>query len=80
MEFVSTIKLDAYYYSSMTVVGSPGRIHISDATKQKLDMVGEYKLEYRGETELKGKGKMPTYWLLGKEGFTKEIPVPPPIT
>lgn len=62
------------------LTGSPGRIHISEATKLKLDLVGKYKLEYRGETELKGKGKMPTYWLLGKEGFDKEIPEPPPLT
>ncbi|KAK8399567.1 hypothetical protein O3P69_003555 [Scylla paramamosain] len=35
--------------------------------------------QYRGLTKLKGKGEMNTYWLLGKEGFNKELPVPPEI-
>ncbi len=59
--------------------GSAWRIHISEATKKKLDEVNAYSIEYRGMTELKGKGLMPTYWLLGKKGFDKELPVPPPI-
>lgn len=57
--------------------GAAWRIHISQTTKEKLDEVGEYEIQYRGETELKGKGKMPTYWLLGKTDFNKELPVPP---
>ena len=38
-----------------------------------------YQLEYRGKTLIKGKGMLPTYWLLGKEGFNKELPTPPEI-
>ncbi|XP_075235851.1 retinal guanylyl cyclase 1 [Lycorma delicatula] len=65
--------------SRMESSGSAWRIHISAATKEKLDEASGYCLEYRGETELKGKGKMHTYWLLGKQGFNKELPSPPPI-
>lgn len=45
----------------------------------RLDEVDAYDIEYRGMTELKGKGPMPTYWLLGKKGFEKELPTPPPL-
>ncbi|XP_049772085.1 retinal guanylyl cyclase 2 [Schistocerca cancellata] len=65
--------------SRMESTGSAWRIHLSQATKEQLDKVGGYQLEYRGETDIKGKGKMHTYWLLSKAGFNKELPVPPPI-
>jgi guanylate cyclase 2F len=61
------------------VAGSAWRIHLSQATKEQLDRVGRFQLEYRGETDVKGKGKMHTYWLLGKAGFDKVLPTPPPI-
>jgi hypothetical protein len=41
------------------------RIHVSDATKQILGRFGTFQLELRGEVELKGKGRLTTYWLLG---------------
>ncbi|KAG8229168.1 hypothetical protein J437_LFUL009885, partial [Ladona fulva] len=63
--------------SRMESTGAPWRIHLSEATKLKLDEVGGYRIEYRGETDVKGKGQMPTYWLLGKEGFDKPLPTPP---
>ncbi|XP_015438494.1 PREDICTED: retinal guanylyl cyclase 2 [Dufourea novaeangliae] len=63
--------------SRMESTGAPWRIHLSQATKDKLSQVGGYNIEYRGPTEVKGKGKMPTYWLLGKQGFDKELPTPP---
>ncbi|XP_071440400.1 uncharacterized protein [Hetaerina americana] len=63
--------------SRMESTGAPWRIHLSEATKLKLDEVGGYKIEYRGETEVKGKGLMPTFWLQGKEGFDKPLPTPP---
>ncbi|XP_054270745.1 retinal guanylyl cyclase 2-like [Macrosteles quadrilineatus] len=65
--------------SRMESSGAAWRIHISEATKKKLEELGEFQLEYRGETDIKGKGKMPTYWLLGKAGFDKELPSPPPL-
>ncbi|KAL3281129.1 hypothetical protein HHI36_004351, partial [Cryptolaemus montrouzieri] len=55
------------------------RIHLSEATKEKLAKAGGYHLEYRGPTEVKGKGTMHTYWLLGKDGFDKDLPDPPSV-
>ncbi|KAK4880380.1 hypothetical protein RN001_008526 [Aquatica leii] len=65
--------------SRMESTGAAWRIHLSEATKERLERAGGYQLEYRGPTEIKGKGKMPTYWLLGKSGFDKVLPVPPSI-
>lgn len=61
------------------VIGAAWRIHLSQATRDKLEAAGGYSLEYRGNTEVKGKGRLPTYWLLGKAGFDKALPSPPPI-
>ncbi|XP_011334672.2 retinal guanylyl cyclase 2 isoform X1 [Ooceraea biroi] len=65
--------------SRMESTGAPWRIHLSQATRDRLTQVGGYHIEYRGPTDVKGKGKMPTYWLLGKQGFDKELPMPPPL-
>lgn len=54
------------------------RIQISESTRQKLAEAGdeEFEMVYRGEIDMKGKGKQPTYWLLGAKGFTKKLPTP----
>ncbi|XP_042237492.1 uncharacterized protein LOC121876461 isoform X2 [Homarus americanus] len=65
--------------SRMESTGSAWRIHVSEKTWTVLRDVGGYHLEFRGLTKLKGKGEMNTYWLLGKEGFLKDLPVPPEI-
>ncbi|XP_034940312.1 receptor-type guanylate cyclase gcy-12 isoform X3 [Chelonus insularis] len=65
--------------SRMESTGAPWRIHLSQATRDRLCQAGGYFIEYRGCTEVKGKGKMPTYWLLGKQGFDKPLPTPPPL-
>ncbi|BES95806.1 Guanylate cyclase [Nesidiocoris tenuis] len=65
--------------SRMESTGSPWRIHMSETTKAKLEETGGYHIEARGHTELKGKGRVMTYWLLGKAGFDKQLPTPPPI-
>ncbi|XP_068230068.1 uncharacterized protein [Palaemon carinicauda] len=65
--------------SRMESTGSAWRIHVSEKTSSVLKEEGGYHLDYRGMTKLKGKGEMPTYWLLGKDDFKKELPVPPEI-
>ncbi|KAK5639468.1 hypothetical protein RI129_011960 [Pyrocoelia pectoralis] len=52
--------------SRMESNGQPLRIHVSPITKNVLDTFGTFNLECRGEIEMKGKGKMTTYWLLGE--------------
>ncbi|XP_037038134.1 uncharacterized protein LOC119075714 isoform X2 [Bradysia coprophila] len=65
--------------SRMESTGSSWRIHLSEATRDRLERAGGYYLEPRGPIEIKGKGLMNTYWLLGKMGFDKVLPTPPPI-
>ncbi|KAG5680913.1 hypothetical protein PVAND_010391 [Polypedilum vanderplanki] len=65
--------------SRMESTGSSWRIHMSQTTCELLDKAGSYIIEPRGLIEIKGKGKMNTYWLLGKKGFDKPLPTPPPI-
>lgn len=55
------------------------RIHVSPFTKEVLDELGGYHLDLRGKVELKGKGIVDSYWLTGKDGFLKPIPVAPPV-
>ncbi|XP_061105345.1 retinal guanylyl cyclase 2-like [Conger conger] len=64
--------------SRMESTGMPYRIHVSDSTvKVLLELKEGYKVQQRGRTELEGKGTEETYWLTGKEGFTKPLPIPP---
>ncbi|XP_064414055.1 retinal guanylyl cyclase 2 [Latimeria chalumnae] len=66
--------------SRMESTGLPYRIHINQSTLKVLNSLNEgYKVEVRGQTELKGKGMEETYWLVGKEGFKKPLPIPPEI-
>ncbi|XP_024916182.1 retinal guanylyl cyclase 2 isoform X3 [Cynoglossus semilaevis] len=64
--------------SRMESTGMPYRIHVHQSTAKFLrDMNMGYKLELRGRTEVKGKGVEETFWLVGRDGFTKPLPVPP---
>lgn len=47
------------------------KIHISEYTRECLPP--SYKVQERGEIQIKGKGTMKTYWLLGRECRT---PIP----
>ncbi|XP_036363771.1 uncharacterized protein LOC118765611 [Octopus sinensis] len=49
-------------------------IQVSENTAAILDSLGGYKLECRGEREVRGRGLMTTYWLWGKDTFMKEFP------
>ena len=49
--------------SRMETTGSPGRIHISDATQRNLG--GRFRFEPRGIVELKGRGSANAFFLLG---------------
>ncbi|KAK8787180.1 hypothetical protein V5799_023044, partial [Amblyomma americanum] len=53
--------------SRMESNGLPLKIHVSTCTKEVLDTFKTFQLELRGEVEMKGKGKMTTYWLLGEQ-------------
>ncbi|MEG4878651.1 adenylate/guanylate cyclase domain-containing protein [Microcoleus sp. CZ3-B4] len=50
--------------SRMESHGKPGYIQVSDATYLKLQH--KYLLEPRGTIQVKGRGEMMTYWLLGR--------------
>ncbi|CAF0863567.1 unnamed protein product [Brachionus calyciflorus] len=63
--------------SRMESTSQAYRIHVSESCSNILEEIGGYKLDYRGLTELPGKGKHKTYWLTGKEGFDKELPKQP---
>jgi adenylate cyclase len=43
--------------------GLPGRIQLSEQTAAMLD--DDFEIEERGMVEIKGKGLMKTFWLLG---------------
>ncbi|XP_041356301.1 atrial natriuretic peptide receptor 1-like [Gigantopelta aegis] len=51
--------------SRMESNGLPLRIHVSEEAKKALDDFGTFELELRGPVEMKGKGTVITYWLLG---------------
>uniref|UniRef100_A0A8C5AAS3 Guanylate cyclase n=1 Tax=Gadus morhua TaxID=8049 RepID=A0A8C5AAS3_GADMO len=67
--------------SRMESTGLPYRIHVNQSTVDVLRELNDgYKIDSRGMTELKGKGVENTYWLVGKNDFTKPLPVPPDLT
>ncbi|CAI5783067.1 receptor-type guanylate cyclase gcy-22-like [Podarcis lilfordi] len=56
--------------SRMESTSLPQKIHISSATYLALLKDDAYDIELRGEIEVKGKGKMKTYWLLGNKNYS----------
>lgn len=53
--------------SRMESNGEALKIHLSRTTKELLDEYGTFELEERGLLDVKGKGQMKTYWLLGEK-------------
>ena len=62
------------YASRMESSGLALRVHVSPECKAILDELKLYKLIDRGPVKMKGKGEINTYFLVGKEGFNKELP------
>ncbi|KAK3508281.1 hypothetical protein QTP70_019510 [Hemibagrus guttatus] len=52
--------------SRMESNGEALQIHVSEATRMVLQEFNCFQLELRGDVEMKGKGRMRTYWLLGE--------------
>ncbi|MGB2925499.1 MAG: adenylate/guanylate cyclase domain-containing protein, partial [Limnothrix sp.] len=55
--------------SRMESSGEPGSIQVTASTYELLK--AKYILQHRGKVEVKGKGEMDTYWLLGRRKKTK---------
>ncbi|XP_058641294.1 receptor-type guanylate cyclase Gyc76C isoform X3 [Onychostoma macrolepis] len=56
--------------SRMESTSLPHKIHASSATYLALMKDNAYELQLRGEIEVKGKGKMNTYWLIGHKNYS----------
>ncbi|XP_071331220.1 guanylyl cyclase C-like isoform X2 [Trachinotus anak] len=55
--------------SRMESTSLPQRIHTSSETYLALIKDNAYELQLRGEIEVKGKGRMNTYWLIGHKNY-----------
>lgn len=53
--------------SRMESSGLPMKIHCSHPTYESLHEIGGFSFVPRGEIDIKGKGKMVTYWLKGRD-------------
>ncbi|KAM6982476.1 atrial natriuretic peptide receptor 1 isoform 2-T2 [Tautogolabrus adspersus] len=56
--------------SRMESTSLPQKIHASSETYLALIKDNAYELQLRGEIEVKGKGKMNTYWLVGHKNYS----------
>ncbi|XP_066500756.1 uncharacterized protein [Hoplias malabaricus] len=56
--------------SRMESTSLPQKVHASSAAYLALMKDNAYELQLRGEIEVKGKGKMNTYWLIGHKNYS----------
>ncbi|CAD5115744.1 DgyrCDS4689 [Dimorphilus gyrociliatus] len=57
--------------SRMESNGLPLKIHMSQSTTDLLTKLNRYNIESRGFIEIKGKGSMETFWLIGRKDMTE---------
>jgi PAS domain S-box-containing protein len=50
--------------SRMESLGEPGKIQVTQAVYERLE--SQFTFDFRGELQVKGKGEMSTYWLVGQ--------------
>jgi len=60
--------------SRMESNGLALKIHVSPECAVILSRLGGFHLPERGLVEMKGKGKINTYWLNGKDGYDRPLP------
>lgn len=63
--YLYTTLIYAIYWSNSIFLAAL-KIHVSSATHDVLQEFNCFQLGLRGDVEMKGKGKMRTYWLLGE--------------
>lgn len=59
--------------SRMESLGIPGRVQVTPAVAERLDAT--FEVEARGLIDVKGKGPMPTYLLVGRSAEVHDIPM-----
>ncbi|XP_033098096.1 uncharacterized protein LOC117102002 isoform X1 [Anneissia japonica] len=59
--------------SRMQTRGKPNRIQVSKTSHDYLLKCGEFQMLERGEVEIKGKGGMTTFWLIGRQNFNQLV-------
>ncbi|MBI2775879.1 MAG: adenylate/guanylate cyclase domain-containing protein [Chloroflexi bacterium] len=59
--------------SRMESLGIPGRVQVTPAVAERLDAT--FEVEARGLIDVKGKGPIPTYLIVGRVAEVREIPV-----
>ncbi|KAG7304246.1 hypothetical protein JYU34_011184 [Plutella xylostella] len=62
--------------SRMESTGAMDRVQVTKYTKQLLERRG-YSLQPRGMVQVKGKGRMETWWVSGRAAVAAEPPAPP---
>lgn len=60
----------------MTILTKALKIHVSSATQEILQRFGTFKMELRGDVELRGRGVLTTYWLVGSSEPDLRPPTP----